>query len=81
MIKRTFKEIIQVLRFDIESRMKDEEYKKVFDKQIAKELNVTGVNFAVLKQRGSIPYEEVLDYCAKHKLNAVDVFYKDGKND
>ncbi len=61
-------EIIERLK-DIIS--KDSDNKKVFDKDIATELDITQVNFATMKNRGKIPYDKILDFCAKKDFNKL----------
>ncbi|MDF1881020.1 LexA family transcriptional regulator [Sulfurimonas sp. MAG313] len=39
--------------------------KKIFDKDIAGLLKITQMNFATMKKRNKIPYEELLEFCAK----------------
>ncbi|MCK9161823.1 MAG: helix-turn-helix transcriptional regulator [Arcobacter butzleri] len=65
-------EIIERLK-DIISR--DYGNKKVFDKDVAKELDITQVNFATMKNRGKIPYDKILDFCAKKKISINWLLY------
>lgn len=65
-------EIIEKLK-DIIS--KDYNNKKVFDKDVANELNITQVNFATMKNRGKIPYDKILDFCAKKKISINWLLY------
>ena len=39
--------------------------KKIFDKDIAGLLGISQMNFATMKKRDKIPYEELLEFCAK----------------
>ncbi len=57
-------EIIEKLK-DILS--KDGKLGKIFDKDVAKALDLSQVNFATMKNRGKIPYSNILDFCAKKK--------------
>jgi SOS-response transcriptional repressor LexA len=65
-------EIIERLK-DIIS--KDSNNKKVFDKDVATELDITQVNFATMKNRGKIPYDKILDFCAKKKISINWLLY------
>lgn len=65
-------EIIERLK-DIIS--KDSDNKKVFDKDVATELDITQVNFATMKNRGKIPYDKILDFCAKKKISINWLLY------
>ncbi len=42
---------------------------KVFDKDVANSLEITQANFATMKNRGKIPYENILTFCAKKKIS------------
>lgn len=42
--------------------------KKIFDKDIAKLLGISQMNFATMKKRDKIPYEELLNFCAKRSI-------------
>lgn len=66
--------------YEITSRIKDilsSELgdKKVFDKDIANALNINQITFATMKSRGKIPYQQVLDFCAKRKISINWLFY------
>jgi len=43
--------------------------RKVFNKDVAKALNLTPENLSVLKKRNKIPYEEIALFCAKRKIS------------
>ncbi len=49
--------------------------KKVFDKDVANELGIPQTTFATMKKRNSIPYEEVLEFCAVKKISANWLFF------
>lgn len=49
--------------------------KKVFDKDIAKALNISQSSFATMKKRNSIPYKEILEFCASKKISANWIFF------
>lgn len=58
---------------DIVEQIKDvvsEDYpgKKIFDKDIAALLGISQMNFATMKKRDKIPYEELLEFCAKRSI-------------
>ena len=42
--------------------------KKIFDKDIASLLEITQMNFATMKKRNKIPYEELLNFCASRSI-------------
>ena len=49
--------------------------KKVFDKDVADALGINHLTFATMKNRGKIPYEEILNFCAKRKISINWLFY------
>jgi len=48
---------------------------KVFDKDVANALNIPQATFATMKKRNSIPYEEILAFCAQKKISANWLFF------
>lgn len=59
--------------FDIVETIKDvisNEYidRKVFDKDVAELLGISQMNFATMKKRNKIPFNELLDFCAKRSI-------------
>ncbi len=67
-----FKELLPKIK-DILS--KEVGNKKVFDKDVADALGINQLTFATMKNRGKIPYEEVLNFCAKRKISINWLFY------
>lgn len=65
-------EIIEKLR-DVLSSEKDTG--KVFDKDIASALELTSVNFATMKKRNSVPFSNILDFCAIKKISINWLLY------
>ena len=49
--------------------------KKVFDKDVANALNIPQATFATMKKRSSIPYEEILEFCAMKKISVNWLFF------
>jgi len=49
--------------------------KKVFDKDVATVLNIPQATFATMKKRNSIPYEEILEFCALKKISVNWLFF------
>ena len=49
---------------------------KVFDKDVASALKITPNTFATMKNRGKIPYEEVIGFCVKHKISVNWLLYE-----
>jgi len=49
--------------------------KKVFDKDVAVALNIPQTTFATMKKRNSIPYKEILEFCALKKISVNWLFF------
>lgn len=49
--------------------------RKVYDKDIALALGINQITFATMKSRGKIPYEELMDFCARRKISINWLFY------
>ena len=49
--------------------------KKIFDKDVADALNIPQATFATMKKRNSIPYEEILEFCALKKISVNWLFF------
>ena len=65
-------EIIEKLRDVLSSEKPDG---KVFDKEIANALDLTSVNFATMKKRNSVPFSNILDFCALKKISINWLLY------
>lgn len=48
---------------------------KVFDKHVAEALGIPQGTFASMKKRNSIPYEEILEFCALKKISVNWLFF------
>jgi len=53
----------------------EREVKKVFDKDVANALMIPQTTFATMKKRNSIPFKEILEYCANKKLSINWLFF------
>lgn len=49
--------------------------KKVFDKDVAGVLGISQMNFATMKKRNKIPFNELLDFCAKRSISINWLLY------
>jgi len=45
------------------------------DDQVAKALGITKQSLSGFKQRGSLPFEALMDYCEKHGIDANHIFF------
>jgi phage repressor protein C with HTH and peptisase S24 domain len=67
-----FNEVIEKLKDIIsESKLGG----KVFDKDVAEALHIPQATFATMKKRNSIPYEEILEFCALKKISVNWLFF------
>lgn len=62
---KSFNEIVEQIK-DIVSE--DLPGKKIFDKDVANLLGISQMNFATMKKRDKIPFNELLDFCAKRSI-------------
>jgi len=49
--------------------------KKVFDKDVAEVLGISQMNFATMKKRNKIPFNELLDFCAQRSISINWLLY------
>lgn len=50
----------------------------VYDKDVAKALGIPASTLATCKKRGSIPYDEILMFCAKNNVSTNWLFFQSG---
>ena len=62
---KSFSDIVEEIK-DVVSE--DFPGKKIFDKDVASMLGISQMNFATMKKRERIPYEELLNFCAKRSI-------------
>lgn len=67
-----FLEIIDRLKNILSSEIGE---RKVFDKDVAQALGMNHLTFATMKSRNRLPYQELLDFCAKRKISINWLFY------
>ena len=65
-------EIIEKLKDILSTDGKDG---KVFDKDVAESLELSQANFATMKNRGKIPFSNILNFCAKKKISINWLLY------
>jgi SOS-response transcriptional repressor LexA len=66
------KEVIKKLK---EIISEERNIKKVFDKDVADALAIPQTTFATMKKRNSIPFKEIMEFCANKKLNINWLFF------
>jgi len=67
-----FVEIVEEIKSIVSSEFNS---KKIFDKDVADILNITQMNFATMKKRNKIPYEELMDFCARKSISINWMLY------
>ncbi len=67
-----FSEVIEKLK-DIVSQSRIGA--RVYDKDVAAELGISQAAFATMKKRNSIPYREILEFCARRKISINWLFF------
>jgi len=67
-----FSEIIERLKDIISSEMGE---RKVYDKDVAEVLGISPATFATMKKRGSIPFREIMEYCARNRISINWLFF------
>jgi len=53
-----------------------EDKRKILDKDIAKALDMTSTQYSNSKQRNSIPYQKITEFCALNRININWVLYE-----
>lgn len=69
---KTFSEIVEEIKSIISPEVGG---RKVFDKDVADALGISRMNFATLKKRNRIPFNELLDFCAKRSISINWLLY------
>lgn len=69
---KSFTEIVETIKDIVSGEFPD---KKVFDKDIAELLEISQMNFATMKKRNKIPFNELLDFCAKRSIAINWILY------
>jgi len=68
----SFADIVEEIKSIISSELAS---KKVFDKDVAAVLGISQMNFATMKKRNRIPFNELLDFCAKRSISINWLLY------
>ncbi|OIP57043.1 MAG: phage repressor protein [Helicobacteraceae bacterium CG2_30_36_10] len=67
-----FMEIVEEIKSIVSS---DFAGRKIFDKDVADLLSITQMNFATMKKRNKIPFNELLDFCATRSISINWMLY------
>ena len=62
---KSFFDIVETIKDVVSGEYTD---RKVFDKDIATLLDISQMNFATMKKRNKIPFNELLDFCARRSI-------------
>jgi len=68
----SFTDIVEEIKSIVSDDFKP---KKVFDKDVAKVLDISQMNFATMKKRNKIPFTELLDFCARKSISINWLLY------
>jgi len=68
---RDFRTIIKFLK----AYVSDGRDQKVYDKDIAKLLEISQAQFATIKKRNSIPYAQILKFCKREGVSCCEIFF------
>jgi hypothetical protein len=69
---KSFTEIVEEIKSIVSSEFNS---KKIFDKDVADILGITQMNFATMKKRNKIPFNELLDFCALRNISINWMLY------
>ena len=69
---KKFIDIVEDIKDIVSSEFKG---RKIFDKDIADMLGITRMNFATMKKRNKIPFQELLDFCAQKSIAINWILY------
>jgi hypothetical protein len=69
---RDFRTIIELLK---EYIAREESNRKVYDKDVAKLLDISQAQFATIKRRNSTPYVHILEFCHRENINCCEIFF------
>jgi phage repressor protein C with HTH and peptisase S24 domain len=67
-----FSDIVDEIKVILSNDFKS---KKVFDKDVAEILGISPMNFATMKKRNKIPFNELLDFCATKSISINWMLY------
>ncbi|WP_297442519.1 hypothetical protein [Sulfurimonas sp.] len=70
---RDFRKIIEVLKASMSES--NAVKRRIYDKDVAKLLNIPQSKFATIKKRNSTPYVELLHYCKQEGLCCSELFF------
>lgn len=68
---RDFRTIIEVLKEYISQGSQE----KVYDKDVAKMLNISQAKFATIKKRNSTPFAAIIELCYREDICCSEIFF------
>lgn len=69
---RDFRSIVRELKLYLSNN----KTAKVYDKDVANALGITQMNFATIKRRNSIPYENIILFCHRENICCSKIFFE-----
>ena len=69
---RDFRSIVRELKLYLANNKSA----KVYDKDVANALGITQMNFATIKRRNSIPYENIILFCHRENICCSKIFFE-----
>lgn len=69
---KSFLDIVEEIKSIVSTEFND---KKIFDKDVADILQISQMNFATMKKRNKIPFNELLDFCATKSISINWLLY------
>ena len=69
---KNFLEIVEEIKNVLSSEYSD---KRVYDKDVAEALGISQMNFATMKKRNKIPFDELLNFCALKSISINWLLY------
>ena len=71
---KKIEEIIETLKDVLSGNTKNGDG-YMYDKHVAEALGITQMNLKNMRKRDKIPYREIMDFCAKRRININSVLY------
>jgi len=68
----SFVEIVEEIKSIVSAEF---DSKKIFDKDVADVLGISQMNFATMKKRNKVPFEALLDFCARKSISINWLLY------
>ena len=67
---------INAITIRLKSILQNVSDETIFQKDVAFSLGITEMNFATMKKRNTIPYEEILRFCYRTGIHPERIFFE-----